>query len=374
MARTLTVQDIEPLPEADRLEGFPHPRATKWLFGHSGAQQSLTAAFDRGRMHHAWLFSGREGIGKATLAYRLARYTLARREERDAKGGSLDIPSSSIAARQVAALSHPGLLLIRRPYDAKNKRFTTAITVDEVRRIKSFLARTAEADAWRVVIVDQADELNINAANALLKSLEEPPPRALFLLISSEPGGLLPTIRSRCRALDLEPLSPEDLKRAVEAAAAAAEVAPPNQEDWQRLVLLAEGSVRRALVLAGTGGVRLYEHIVAIIGALPHVDWSAIYALADELTAANSEQKFEAFYDLLLGLAARLARAAATGIGSADDLELAKRLIPVTRLPFWAEAWQRTIIDKADVLALNLDRKALILSTIARFEVVCRSS
>jgi DNA polymerase-3 subunit delta' len=373
MARTLTVQDIEPLPEADRLAGFPHPRVTKSLFGHVSAQQSLAAAFDRGRMHHAWLLSGREGIGKATLAYRLARYALARREERDTKGGSLAIVSSSIAARQVTALSHPGLLLIRRSYDVKNKRFTAAISVDEVRRIKSFLARTADADAWRVVIVDQADELNTNAANALLKSLEEPPPRALFLLITSQPGGLLPTIRSRCRPLDLEPLNPEELKRAVEAAAAAAKLDPPSQEDWERLALLAEGSVRRALVLAGTGGVRLYERILAIIGALPQIDWSAIYNLADELTAASSEQKFEAFYDLLLGLAARLARAAATGIGSADDLELARRLIPAARLSLWAEAWQSTLNDKADVMALNLDRKALILSTIARFEVVCHS-
>src|SRR5262249_2916967 len=164
MARTLTVPDIEPLPEADRLEGFPHPRQTKALFGHITAQQSLAEVFDRGRMHHAWLFSGREGIGKATLAYRLARYALASREDRDAEGGSLAIRPGSIAARQVTALSHPGLLLIRRPYDVKNKRFATAITVDEVRRIKSFLARTAEADAWRVMIVDQADELNTNAA------------------------------------------------------------------------------------------------------------------------------------------------------------------------------------------------------------------
>ena len=167
----------------------------------------LAEAFASGRMHHAWLLAGRAGIGKATLAYRLARHVLARPDERDHSGKSLEVPTDSAAARQVAALSHPGLLVLRRPYDTKSKRFVSAIPVDEVRRLKSFLGLTSGENAWRVVIVDTADELNLNAANALLKSLEEPPRRALFMLVASEPSGLLPTIRSRCRRLDLQPLA-----------------------------------------------------------------------------------------------------------------------------------------------------------------------
>ena len=86
-------------------------------------------------MHHAWLIAGREGIGKATLAYRLARHVLARPEERDPAGLSLEIGAKTAAARQVRALSHPGLLVLRRPYDVRAKRFAASILVDEVRRL-----------------------------------------------------------------------------------------------------------------------------------------------------------------------------------------------------------------------------------------------
>ena len=214
MARAPAMVEAEELPEADRLEGFPHPRVTQALIGHADAEREMAEAFAGGRMHHAWLITGREGIGKATLAYRLARHVLARPQERDAAGKSLEVGAETTAARQVLALSHPGLLVLRRPWDPRAKRFAASILIDEVRRLRSFLGHTAGDGAWRVVIVDAADELNINAANALLKSLEEPPTRAMFLLIASEPSKLLPTIRSRCRRLDLQPLAPEDLRRA----------------------------------------------------------------------------------------------------------------------------------------------------------------
>jgi DNA polymerase-3 subunit delta' len=158
-------------------------------------------------MHHAWLLGGRKGIGKATLAYRFARAALAHPSERQSDRASLDIAEDTRASRQVRALSHPGLLVLRRPYDDKGKRFAASIPIDEVRRLRSFLSHSAGEDAWRVVIVDEANELNVNAANALLKSLEEPPARAVFLLVSSAPGQLLPTIRSRCRALSFQPLA-----------------------------------------------------------------------------------------------------------------------------------------------------------------------
>src|SRR4029077_2872691 len=146
-----------------------------------------------------------QGIGKATLAYRFACSALASPHERASGGETLDVADDTRAARQVRALSHPGLLLLRRPYDEKAKRFASAIPVDEVRRLRSFLSHRATDDGWRVVIVDDAKELNVNAANALLKSLEEPPQRTIFLLIAPAPGKLLPTIRSRCRMLPLNP-------------------------------------------------------------------------------------------------------------------------------------------------------------------------
>jgi DNA polymerase-3 subunit delta' len=372
MARAPAIQDTEALPEADCLEGFPHPRETRILIGHDKSERELAQTFAGGRMHHAWLIAGREGIGKATLAYRLARHVLARPGERDPAGVSLEIGAQTAAARQVRALSHPGLLVLRRPYDPRAKRFAASILIDEVRRLKSFLGLTAAENTWRVAIVDTADDLNINAANALLKSLEEPPTRALFLLISSEPSRLLPTIRSRCRRLDLEPLAGEHLRTAAEAALAAAEIEPPAAQQWPLLERLAEGSVRRALQLAASGGLELYARIEAIFAALPNVDWPAAHALSDQLAVAAQEQRFEAFYNLFLDLLARLVRARAAGPSEAPEFALAERLIPEARLAAWAALWETVLRERDDAVLLNLDRKALIMGTFARLEALAR--
>ncbi len=372
MARSPAIQDTEALPEADRLEGFPHPRETRILIGHGEAERELAQSFAGGRMHHAWLIAGREGIGKATLAYRLARHVLAQPEARDPAGLSLEVGAQTAAARQVRALSHPGLLLLRRPYDQRAKRFAASILIDEVRRLRSFLGLTGGENAWRVVIVDSADELNVNAANALLKSLEEPPQRALFVLISSEPSKLLPTIRSRCRRLDLEPLGGEHLRAAAQAALAAAEMEPPAAQQRPLLERLAEGSVRRALQLAGSGGLELFARIEAIFAALPAIDWPAAHALSDQLGLTAQEQRFEAFYSLFLDLLARLIRVRASGHGEAPEFALAQRLIPEAGLPGWAELWETVLRERDEALLLNLDRKALIMRTFARLEALAR--
>jgi DNA polymerase-3 subunit delta' len=373
MARTRAPEAAEALPEADRLGGFPHPRETRDLIGQAAAEQALAQAFADGRMHHAWLLTGREGIGKATLAYRLARHVLAHPAERDPAGRSLAVPAGVSAARQIAAQAHPGLLVLRRPWDPQRKRLMTVISVDEVRRLRAFLGHTAEAGGWRVVIVDAADDLNPNAANALLKSLEEPPPRALFLLVTAHPSRLLPTIRSRCRRLDLAPLGPDDLRRAAEAAMRAAKVEPPKPAEWVQLEQLADGSVRTLLQLAD-GGVDLYRRIAQLLARLPAVDWPAAHALADGLATDAQEQRFETFFALLLDALARLVRQRASGQGGTEsELALAARLIPEGRLPAWAELWQAIVADKADADELNLDRKALILRTLARLEAAGRA-
>jgi DNA polymerase-3 subunit delta' len=223
-----------------------------------------------------------------------------------------------------------------------------------------------------VVLVDSADELNPNAANALLKSLEEPPAQTLFLLITSEPGALLPTIRSRCRRLDLAPLASNPLRRATTAALEAADLEAPPAGDWARLERLAEGSARRALQLASTDGLALYGRVEAIFAGLPRIDWSAAHALADQLSGGGQDQRFRMFYDLLLDLMARLVRKRAAGPG--DDLEtgLAVRAIAESGLPAWARLWAELVREKNDAYILNLDRKALLIGTLARLESVAR--
>ncbi len=365
-------QETEALPEGDRLGEFPHPRETQELFGHAAAEEMLARTFAGGRLHHAWLLAGRTGIGKATLAYRMARHVLANAGERDPAARSLEVPAASPAARQIAQLAHPGLLVLRRPFDLKSKRLAASVPVDEVRRLRSFLGLTAAAQGWRVVIVDSADELNPNAANALLKSLEEPPPRALFLLVTAQPSGLLPTIRSRCRRLDLQPLDRESLRRAVDAAMTAAGMKPPPASKWLQLERLAEGSVRAALQLT-TGGIELNGRIEEIFSRLPNIDWRALHTLADSLVLDAQEQRYEMFFTLLLDLLARLVRISASGRGEPEELALAARVIAPARLPAWAGMWQAILRDKSDARELNLDRKALIVRTFARIEAASRA-
>ena len=196
-----TIENAEALPEADRADGCPHPREAYSLLGHENAEARFLKAMRSGRLHHAWLLSGPKGIGKATLAYRMARKLL---------GGeallstSLDIPAMDEVAQRVEALTHGNLFVLRRPYDTKLKRFRQDIPVDRVRQVSGFFQETAaETGVWRVCIIDSADELNRNSENAILKLLEEPPSNTLFILISSSPGRLLPTIRSRCMGLEL---------------------------------------------------------------------------------------------------------------------------------------------------------------------------
>jgi DNA polymerase III subunit delta' len=372
MARAPILQEVEATPEADRLEGFPHPRTTPVLFGHEAAEAGFAAAFTSGRLHHGWLLAGREGIGKATLAWRIARYALALPGERGNGEFPLDIAPDTVAARQVRALSHPGLLLIRRPWDPKTKRFTTIIPVDEVRRIKSFLAHSTGSDAWRVVLVDSADDLNVNAANALLKSLEEPPPRALFLLVTSEPGRLLTTIRSRCRRLELASLTDTDLRRAATAALTAAEAKPVEDKAWPLLLTSAQGSVRRLLAMSQTEGMGSYGKVIGILGTLPKLDWVAVHSLADEVTGAGSEQRFEQLFAQILEIIARLVRVRAVEAGADADTRLAARIIPAHGLATWAELWETVSSKKAETVGLNLDRKALILEIFAQMQTASR--
>jgi len=377
MARALREHENELFPEADRLEGFPHPRFTRRLFGHAEAEAQLAAGLAAGRLHHAWMLVGPEGIGKATLAYRFAKRALTPTAvtadaglfgEEAPSAASLDVAPESRATRLVEALSHPDLLVLRRPYDMRAKRLRTAITVDEVRRLRGFLGHRVSGGAHKVVIVDAADELNVNAANALLKALEEPPPQVVFLLICSMPGRILTTIRSRCRVLPLQPLEPADIEAAAREAFEAAEVETPAPEDWPALIQAAGGSVRRLLTLASDDGVGLARQVERLIGHASRPDWLGVHQIGDVLSGAQEAPTFETFTELLLSRLGRIIRAAATGAGEAADRDLAARLGVGDDLASWAELWETLVRDKALQGTLNLDRKAFVLDVARRLE------
>jgi DNA polymerase-3 subunit delta' len=373
MARApAAVPDMEVPPESGRLEGFPHPRETRGVYGHAEAEAMLAEAYASGRMHHAWLLTGAEGIGKATLAYKAARAILARDDERGMFSEGLDIEPDGPTSRQIMAQSHPGLVVIQRNWDFKNKRLTTVVNVDEVRRLRSFLTLSAGDQGWRVVIVDTADDMNANAANAVLKSLEEPPPQTVFFIISSSPGRLLATIRSRCRTLPLQPLAGDDLHKAVTAALSQAGKPPLDAQDFASLEPIAGGSPRRLLALLEGGGLALQGRIEKIFALLPKLDYAAAHALSDDLQPVSQEQKFELFFDLFFAYMARLLRTAATGEGSSGDLAVANRLGQGGKLAALAQLWETLSREKADAAALNLDRKSLILDTLSRLEAAAK--
>lgn len=267
--------DPTELPEPDRVPGAPHPRETRHVYGHDAAVAEFLNAYHSDRLHHGWLISGPKGIGKATLAWAMARFLLATPPQADdglfgapPLPDSLDIDPEHPVARRIQALSEPGLFLLRRGANDKGDKLASEIRVGEVRRLKDFFNLSSTDGGRRVVIVDCADDLNPNAANALLKLLEEPPEKSFFLLIAHQPSRLLPTIRSRCRSLRLFPLGLDMMKPVLSGAGIAM-----NDAEIKALNGLTTGSAGEAIRLHNLEGIALYREISGILGTLPTLDY-----------------------------------------------------------------------------------------------------
>jgi DNA polymerase-3 subunit delta' len=332
--------------KAETQLSVPHPRETTDLFGHREAEMALLNAYRSGRIPHAWLIGGAQGIGKATLAYRMARFVLAHRDPLAPgvqRADSLNVDASNPVARRIAAGAHGGLLVLQRTANDKGV-MRTVITVDETRETITFFGSTAAAEGWRVCIVDTVDELNPNAANALLKILEEPPRQSLFLLISHATGRVLPTILSRCRRLPLRPLAKPDVIRAVSKATELAGSDPSLLEATEA----AEGSVARALTLLGGEAVKLHNKTAALLAALPRVDPRELHALGDALGGSDKVAlaTFVDSVDRWVGSRLR------TGDPNAD----------LPRLARLAEVWEKISRAARDTAEYNLERKPLVFS------------
>jgi DNA polymerase-3 subunit delta' len=313
------------------------PRANPHLLGHRAAEAALVRAVRSGRLHHGWLIVGPRGVGKATLAYRFARWLLA-----GAPAGledTLDLPEDDPTFRHVAAGSHPDLLTIERETSEQTGRRRTEIVVDDVRGMAAFLHLTSARSAWRVVVVDAADDMNVHAANAALKLLEEPPEQAILLLVSHAPTRLLPTLRSRCRRLALRPLPDADVERFV-----ASRVPEPG--DPGTLVALAEGCPGRALRLAEEGAVDLLHEVEALL-ARADADVPARHDLAERLARAGGEETTGLGFRLLLQSAERRLHATPAPTPRAGDA--------------LAAAWERVGRLQRQTDGLRLDRKQALL-------------
>ncbi|WHZ33806.1 DNA polymerase III subunit delta' [Sagittula sp. MA-2] len=367
--------DPADLPEPDAVEGAPHPRATVNLFGQAQAEQDFLTAFNSQRLHHAWLLSGPRGVGKATLAWRIARFLLATPPQEDdglfgapTPPASLDIPPDHPVARRVLARSEPGLFLLRRGANDKGDKLSDLIRVDEVRKLFNFFALSSADGGRRVVIVDSADEMNTQAANALLKMLEEPPARATLLLISHQPARLLPTIRSRCRTLRLGPLDEDDMRAALDQA----QVEIPDG-DTAAMTMLSEGSVGTAVRLFNQDGLGLYRQILSVLGSLPQLDRPGMLTLAESCAGKGREDRLALALTLTDRLVSRLARTGVTGHPQPEivpgEAEILLRLAPdAAHGRAWAEAIQKAGDRARHARAVNVDPAMLITDMFLRLQ------
>jgi DNA polymerase-3 subunit delta' len=329
--------------EPDRLEGAPHPRETMRLIGHGAQEEAVVAAISAGKLHHAWLFAGPEGVGKATFAYRVARRLMAGLKP-DNHLDSLDVAPDHPAARQILSQSHPDLTVIRRGFQKDGKTLSRTIAVDIVRRGLEVFDATAAAGGWRICIVDSVDEMNTNAANALLKMLEEPPRRSLFMLVSHRPGRLLPTIRSRCRRLDFAPLSSQEVEAAMKLAGAAQSAA---DDDIARAAALSGGSVLAAFRRLDPEVLSLVEQVRAQLAILPGIDLKALVALAEAVNGKAGDEAIALTLDTVEHwIGGAIHAGARHGAGHVRPL---------------LDAWEsgRRAID--DAMIFNLDRRPAFL-------------
>jgi DNA polymerase-3 subunit delta' len=273
--------------DEDEIDETPPPRATPVLFGQEHAEAGLLAAYRSGRVPHAFLIAGPQGVGKATLAYRMARFVLAHPDPAApevAAATSLSVDAKHPVARRIAAQAQPDLLIIERTLNDKGV-LHKQIAVEDIRKTVTFFGSTAGEGGWRIAIVDAVDELNRSGANALLKVLEEPPERALLLLVSHSAARVPATLRSRCRILTLRPLGEADLAAAL--AAATGEAA--DDPDIVAAAAAADGSVARALALLDEGALALRQQTLGLLDRLPGLDAKGLHALGEALAGTDPE-------------------------------------------------------------------------------------
>jgi DNA polymerase-3 subunit delta' len=347
-------------PVADAIEGIPVPAESSQLIGHEANVLEFLAHYKTGKLHHAHFLTGPKGIGKSTFAMHMARHILSNPESKSAPDELRPQDLSNPVDAQIASRAHPNLLHLQRPWDTSTKKFKTKLTVDEVRRTVPFFGNSRGDSGWRVAIVDSIDDMNANAANALLKVLEEPPERTVFFVLAHSVAKVLPTIRSRCQHTPMKPLSADQLVGALKYLDVAQETSTNDQE---LLAKLSCGSVRDAITLSNEGGLELYRSFEMICKNLSNPDFGTIHSLAEKVAsrAAGGNDR----YKILLDFAERYMEARATG--KTGDVK------SVSMLARWAEVWEKTRNSVRAADAYNLDRKQVILNLFQDMGEVARA-
>jgi len=365
---------------SDQIEGYPHPKVAKTIFGHETQEKEFIDCYKSGKLHHGWLITGARGIGKATLAWRLAKFILTQpiksfnanslfSEASLNHQTELDENSKDSIETRILAESEPRLSITRRSFDEKRKKFRSNIRVNEIRRLNSFFSLSVSDGGSRVAIIDCVDDLNLNAANALLKTLEEPPRDTIFFLISNNPESLLPTIRSRCREMRLANLSENNLLSALKQI----NLTLP-EKDKEIYSLLAAGSVGNSIRLLKHDGANLYRSILSFLNELPNLNGFELEKFVSTFEGSKNRDRLELLTELLNIAIARISKSGVVGINVTNQAlthenEIFQKLCPdPTFAKKWAELAQAQSKNLSHGLSVNLDPGSLILDTFFRIE------
>jgi len=351
------------------------------IIGHEAAERTFLEAFNQDRLHHAWLLTGPKGVGKASLAWKFAKFLLTQPSDEGSglfgdalpseKPVSLNVDLENPDIQRIDSGGHGGLRLVERTENVKTGKLRSDIVIDDIRDVIKFFSQTSAEGGWRVAIVDAADEMNSNAANALLKILEEPPEKSILFLVAHSPGKLLPTIRSRCRALKLQTLSEESVQ-----AVLAGRYPDLGSEELLALSRLAEGAPGRAIGLVKQDGVALYRQMGSLIAEIPRLNTPAVHQLAGQLAGVKADAQYRLFIQIFLGWLERLIRQRATNIMVADvmvgESAQIERISTLAGVDRWLDLWEKMtrLVTRAD--AVNLDRKQIIVTLFTSLAATAR--
>ncbi|MGE3714436.1 MAG: DNA polymerase III subunit delta' [Alphaproteobacteria bacterium] len=326
-----------------------HPRETYLPLGHTDAQTKFLQLSEQDHLPNGLMICGPRGIGKATLAYHLARQLLCGRHG-DMEGVS----------KRITAGSHADLLVVEPAFDQKKGEYAREITAEQARKVSSFLSLTSAESDWRVVIIDSADAMNVQAANAILKILEEPPAHAILLLVCHQPGLLLPTIRSRCQMLRLNAPPLADFTTILQ------ELHPEVTKT--EAAVLAELTGRApglTIEYVEKEALEMYRSILEIVAELPSYPYARIHKFAENLTRSQPHENWRLFTQLMLMLFARAAKAGsgieAGGLTESEPqvLHIMSNLRPADH---WAEKWAECAEEFSVAEHLHLDYKQVIIA------------